>query len=140
MVPELKLPFLPLCSSPKIMLAMRTLLYGTEMNPLSVENQFLQTVGVRSTSLSSSKQKCQYNAIFNSVQNWCIALSEFRAGSAIIASVHCCCSPHCFSSKEYMPLPLMSYCFIHVKHHLLRMNAFAPLTLKTDFFFFFSDV
>lgn len=80
MVLELKLRFLPLCSSPKIMLAMRTLLYATEMNPLSVgEPELLGSEALhfllltnwgqkhfRSTSLSSSKQKCQYNAIFSS--------------------------------------------------------------------------
>lgn len=128
-----KLPFLPVCSSTEILLVMRTLLYATQMNPLSVREP-VSTKLLGSEALHFLLPNRNVNTMqFSFLLNGCIALKEFLAGSAIIASIQCCCSPHCVSSKGHMLWTDQGYCFICMKHHLLGMNAFAPVIGKSDF-------
>lgn len=124
-----KLPFLPVCSSPEILLVMRTLLYAAQMNPLSVREpvstKLLGSEAFHFLLLNRNVNTMQFSVLLNG----CIALNEFLAGRAIIASIQCCCSPHCFSSKGHMPWTDQGCCFICMKHHLLGMNTFALISL-----------
>lgn len=72
------------------------------------EKQFLQnlTTGFSSTSLSSSKQKCQYNAIFSSLE--LVHSFEWVHSRKCYNSLHSLLlQPDSFSSKRCMPLTRM---------------------------------
>lgn len=105
------------------------------------EKQFLQilTIGVRSTLLSSSNRNAN-TMQFSVLLNWCMALNEFIAGSAIIASIHCCGNPHCFSSEGHIPLNRSGLLLHPYEASSTRNKCICPTNSEVWFFFFSSDV
>lgn len=102
------------------------------------EKQFLQilTIGVRSTLLSSSNRNAN-TMQFSVLLNWCMALNEFIAGSAIIASIHCCGNPHCFSSEGHIPLNRSGLLLHPYEASSTRNKCICPTNSEVWFFFFF---